>query len=165
MLVEGVGDHDGETGTVGGVGEVAPGEALDIVLLQMGKVLANETLIRRTRARLEEKGLRGEEACPHGSGARSHLVDGGFTVGDAGKQGRAEDAGGEACGTQRSHRFEAEVGAGCAGFKDSGERSVGRSDGDVDDESIAAGDLAQQVDVADDQLGFGVIRAQRSTGW
>lgn len=137
------------------IGEVGVGEAVVVVGCEVGEVLANEAHPGGTRARLQKERVGGQEAGAGGSCAGGNLVDGVFGVIDAGQQGRAEDAGGDAGLPQLADGGEAEVGAGRAGFEFAGEGGVRGGDGEVNDQRIARGDAPQQVDVAGDEVGLG----------
>jgi hypothetical protein len=148
-------DEGGQVAAIGGIGELAGGKAAGVLGLEGGEVFANEVQVGGARARFQEEGLRGEEAGAGLGGEPGHAVERGFGVGDAGEQRRAEDAGGEAGLAEVADGGEAKVRAGCVGFKEPGERGVGRGDGEVQDEGVALGDALEEVDVAGDEAGFG----------
>ena len=147
-------DERGELVAVGGRSEGVRGEAGFVVGDEVGEVLADEAQEGRARALFEEEWLGGEEARAGSGGGGGHAIDGCNGVGDAGQEGRAENAGGKAGFAQAAHGGEAEVRAGRAGFEQSGEHGVGCGDGEVQDEGIGAGDLGEKVDVTLDEARF-----------
>lgn len=150
------GDDDAaEVLGVGLRGEVGVVKAAVIVGDEVREVLPNEAQVGRTGARLEEERIGGKEAGVDAGRVAGHAVDGLFGVGDSGQERRAEDACGDAGLAKAADGVEAEVGAGGAWLEQPGEGCIGRGDGDVDGEVVAAVDLLEQVGVAEDEVGLG----------
>ncbi len=148
-------DEGVEARAVGAVGEVHVAEALEVLDLQVGEVVADELEVGWARAGFKEEGHGGKERGAVLGGECGHAVDFGGTVRDAGEQRGVEDADAEAGVAQALDGAEAQVGAGCAGLELAGEVCVRRRDGDVDDEGAASVNLLKEVDVALDEGGLG----------
>jgi len=135
--------------------EVGIIEASVIVGDKVREVLPNEAQVGRTGARLEKQRVGGEEAGVYCGGVAGNGVDGFRTVGDSWEKRRAENSCGKASLTQAANSIEAKIRSWRARLKQSGEFCVGRRDGDVHDEMVAAVDLLKQVSVAQDEARLG----------
>ena len=155
VALAGGGDDAAEVLGVGLRGEVGVVEAAVIVGDEVREVLPNEAQIGRTGARLEEERIGSEEAGVDPGRVAGHAVDGLFGVGDSGQERRTEDACSDAGLAKSANSVEAEVGARGAGLEQPGEGWIGRGDGDVDGEVVAAMDLLEQIGVAEDEAGLG----------
>ena len=77
-----------------------------------------------------------------------------FLIGNQGHHRIREDPHRDARICQSPHRRQAQIGAGSAGFQRAGQRNVERGDGHVDRQVIVLRHLAQQRDIALNQIGF-----------
>ena len=106
-------------------------------------------------ARLEKERIGEEILCSGVGGGLDQRFEVSGIIGDAGKDGSADDSGGDAREIQLTNGFEPQIGPRGPRFKNACQFGVDGGDCDVDEDAVMAPDLAEKLGVAHDQIRFG----------